>query len=229
MDIKNNKILLVNTPRDYYVRLHGTTGDKDKLTHAGVYGIDMSIKTLEDLYETKIDYYIRVNFNTLVSLVDEIGGIDIYSDQAFTPHTNRKVYVKYGLNHFDGTAALAYARERMTYMDGDRHRGRNQQQVIEAIINKVTKSNDINMYMKLLKVLENSMQTNMNKKLINGFINIQVKNNYNWTVESTDVTGYDSGNYTYSYPGQYLYVMEPDYDSLNTAKNRIKELLESNN
>ncbi len=226
INIKENKILLTNTPRDYYVQLHGTTGVKDKLTHAGVYGIDMSIKTLEDLYDTKIDYYVRVNFNTLIKLVDEIGGIDIYSDAAFTPWTNRSVYVKYGWNHFDGAAALAYSRERMTYLEGDIHRGQNQQQVIEAIIKKVTKSRDINTYLSLLKTMENSIQTSIDKKLINGFINLQVKNNYDWNIESVSVKGYDDGGYTYSYPGQYLYVMQPDYNSLEVAKKKIKELFE---
>ncbi len=228
IDMKNNKILLTNTPRDYYVQLHGTTGDKDKLTHAGVYGIDMSMQTLEDLYDTDLDYYIRVNFNTLISVVDEIGGIDIYSDQAFTPYTNRKVYINYGWNHLNGTEALAYSRERYAYMEGDRHRGQNQQQVIEAIIKKVTKSSDINTYFSLFNTLENSFQTNLSKKLINGFINLQIKNNYNWTIESIGVTGYDDGGYTYSYPGQYLYVMQPDYDSVENAKNKIKEIISKN-
>lgn len=225
VSLKNSKILLTNTPRDYYVQLYGTTGNKDKLTHAGMYGVNTSIKTLEELYDTKINYYVRVNFNTLITLVDSIGGIDIYSDAEFVPYTNRSVYVKYGWNHFNGEEALAYSRERMTYLEGDRHRGQNQQQVIEAIMKKITKSRDINTYLNLLNVLENSIQTNMNKKLINNFINLQIKNNYNWTFESIGVTGSDSGNYTYSYPGQYLYVMEPDYDSVNEAKEKIKEAL----
>lgn len=225
VDMKNHKILLTNTPRDYYVQLHGTTGNKDKLTHAGVYGIDMSMQTLEDLYDTDINYYIRVNFNSLIKLVDAIGGIDIYSDAAFTPNANKKVYIKYGWNHLNGTEALAYSRERYVYMEGDRHRGQNQQQVIEAIIKKVTESNDINTYLSLLSTLENSFQTNIDKKLINGFINLQVKKNLNWEIESIQVNGYDDGGYTYSYPGQYLYVMQPDYDSLETAKNRIKAII----
>ena len=222
VNIKDNKILLTNTPRDYYVQLHGTTGNKDKLTHAGVYGIDMSIKTLEDLYETNIDYYVRVNFNSLITLVDAIGGIDIYSDADFGWGYN---HVNYGWNHFDGNQALNYSRQRKVYLEGDRHRGQNQQQVIEAIFKKVTESKDINTYLKLLDTLENSFQTNIDKKMINGFINLQVKNNYNWQFESIQVNGYDSGNYTYSYPGQYLYVMEPDYETLNNAKNKIKETL----
>ena len=228
IDMKNNKILLTNTPRDYYVQLHGTTGTKDKLTHAGVYGIDMSMQTLEDLYNTKIDYYVRVNFNSLIKLVDAIGGVDIYSDAAFTPNANKRVYINYGWNHLNGTEALAYARERYAYMEGDRHRGQNQQQVIEAIIKKVTESNDINTYLNLLSTLENSFQTNIDKKMINSFINLQVKQNFNWTIESIQVNGYDDGGYTYSYPGQYLYVMQPDYDSLETAKNKIKAILDDN-
>lgn len=222
IDMKNNKILLTNTPRDYYVQLHGTTGNKDKLTHAGVYGINMSMQTLEDLYETKIDYYIRVNFNTLIKLVDQIGGVDIYSDQELYLG---KYHIKYGMNHLNGNEALAYSRERHSYLDGDRHRGRNQQQVIEAIIKKVTQSKDVNTYLNLLSTMENSLQTNLDKKLINGFINLQVSKNINWSTESISVTGYDSSNYTYSYPGQLLYVMEPDYNSLNTAKSRIKEII----
>lgn len=223
IDMKNNKILLTNTPRDYYVQLHGTTGNKDKLTHAGVYGINMSMQTLEDLYETKIDYYIRVNFNTLIKLVDQIGGVDIYSDMSL--RTSSGTYVNYGWNHFNGKQALAYSRERHAYLEGDRHRGQNQQQVIEAIIKKVTQSRDINTYLNLLSVMEDSLQTNLDKKLINGFVNLQVSKNLTWSTESISVTGYDSGNYTYSYPGQLLYVMEPDYNSLNTAKSRIKEII----
>ena len=224
VNISENKVLLTNTPRDYYVQLHGTTGNRDKLTHAGVYGIDMSIKTLEDLYNTKINYYVRVNFNTLISLVDEIGGVDVYSDQALVTH-HYNVYIKQGWNHLNGEAALGYARERYSYLEGDRHRGQNQQQIIEAIIKKVTKTNDPNTYLKLLNTLENSMQTNVDKKMINGIINLQVKNNYNWQIESISVNGYDDGGYTYSYPGQYLYVMQPDYNSLEAAKKKINDLL----
>ena len=225
VDMKNNKILLTNTPRDYYVQLHGTTGNKDKLTHAGVYGIDMSMQTLEDLYDTNIDYYIRVNFNSLIKMVDAIGGIDIYSDQTLYLGN---CYIPYGNNHLDGKCALAFSRERHSYMEGDRHRGMNQQQVIEAIIKKVTESNDINNYLSLLNTLEDSFQTNFDKKLINSFLNLQVKNNYKWQVESIQVNGYDDGGYTYSYPGEYLYVMQPDYNSLETAKSRIKEIIEAN-
>ena len=185
----------------------------------------MAMQTLEDLYETKINHYIRVNFNTLIKLVDQIGGIDIYSDQTLYLWQGK---INYGWNHLNGTMALAYSRERHSYLEGDRHRGQNQQQVIEAIVKKVTQSKDINTYLNLLSTMESSVQTNIDKKLINGFINLQVSKDLNWKFESISANGYDSSNYTYSYPGQLLYVMEPDYNSLNTAKSKIKEIIDNN-
>ena len=224
---KTNQILLVNTPRDYYVRLAGTTGYRDKLTHAGIYGIDRSISTLEKLYNINIDYYLRVNFNTLIKVVDVIGGIDIYSDKAFTPWTNRNVYVNYGWNHMNGEVALAYARERKTYVTGDNHRGANQQQVITAIIDKVSKSSVlISKYNSILNTLEGSFQTDIEISTITSFIKYQLDKMPNWTVESVAATGYDSMDYTYSTGGSSLrYVMEPDYNSIAKVKRKINEVL----
>ena len=225
VNINKGKILLTNTPRDYFVQLSGTTGLKDKLTHAGYYGVETSMGTLEKLYDTKIDYYIRVNFNSLINIVDKIGGVDVYSDRDLW--TSSGTYVKYGWNHFNGKQALAYARERKMYESGDRHRGQNQQQVIEAIFKKVTKSNDINNYLNLLDAIQNSIQTNISEKMINKLINLQVKNNYDWTFESIGVDGEGSSDYTYSYPDQKLYVMLPYYDTVETAKDKIKEQLDN--
>lgn len=227
---KTNKILLVNTPRDYYVQLHGKTGLRDKLTHAGIYGIDMSMHTLEDLYSIDIDYYLRVNFNTLINVVDQIGGIDIYSDKAFTAYTNGKVHVKKGLNHFDGAAALAYSRERYAYASGDRHRGENQQQVISAIIDKVTSSEVlIKNYNNILNSLSKTFQTNMEVDTITSFLRYQLDKMPKWKVESISVTGTDSRNYTYSMGMKYLlYVMEPNLQSVNSAKEKIIEVMNEN-
>lgn len=224
---KTNKILLVNTPRDYYVQLADTTGCKDKLTHAGIYGINKSIKTIENLYDTDINYYLRVNFNTLVKVVDVIGGIDIYSDKAFVPWTNRSVYVKYGWNHMNGETALAYARERYAYSTGDNHRGANQQQVITAIIEKVSKSSVlVGKYNSILNALNGSFQTDMDMSVITSFIRYQLDKMPSWTVESIAVTGYDSMNYTYSTGGNGLrYVMVPNNDSVESAKKKINEIL----
>ena len=224
---KTNHILLVNTPRDYYVQLAGTTGLKDKLTHAGIYGIDKSIQTLENLYDIDIHYYLRVNFNTLIQVVDVIGGIDVYSDSSFTCWTNRKVHVEEGWNHFNGEQALAYARERHAYVTGDHHRGQNQQQVITAIIEKVSKSSVlISKYNSILNTLNGSFQTDMPMDTITSFIRYQLDQMPSWNVESIAVTGYNSSNYTYSMGyGYQLYVMEPDYNSVEEAKQRINEVL----
>lgn len=224
---KTNHILLVNTPRDYYVQLVGTTGLKDKLTHAGIYGIDKSIGTLENLYDINIDHYLRVNFNTLIKVVDMIGGIDIYSDKAFTPWTNRRVYINQGINHMNGEMALAYARERKTYVTGDHHRGENQQQVITTIINKITTSKIlISKYNSILNALDGSFQIDISTNGITSLIKYQLDKMPSWNIESIAVTGENSMNYTYSMGyGYKLYVMEPDNNSIISAKEKINEVL----
>lgn len=223
VNMETGKILLTNTPRDYYVQLHGTTGLKDKLSHAGVHGVEMSLKTLEDLYDIKIDYYIRVNFNSLIKVVDTIGGIDVYSDRSFVGANN--VYFNKGWNHMNGERALAYSRTRKAYETGDRHRGQNQQQVIEAIFQKITKSNNLMYYLNLFNTLEDSFQTNIDKQSINSLINFQVKNNYKWEFEMISVDGDGMYTYFYTYPDFYDYAMEPYYDTVETAKKRINEVL----
>lgn len=131
-----HEVLLTSIPRDCFVQLHGTTGGKDKLTHAGLYGVQMSILTIEDLLDINIDYYVKINFPALVNLVDAIGGIDVYSDKTFKPYNGDGRLIYEGMNHFDGSLALSFARERMAYTYGDRHRVQNQRNVLNAIIKK---------------------------------------------------------------------------------------------
>lgn len=223
---KTNHILLLNTPRDYYVQLAGTGGVRDKLTHAGIYGINRSIKTMENLYNIQIDYYLRVNFNSLIQVVDVIGGIDINSDKAFRAKTNKNVYVEEGWNHFDGRQALAYARERYAYTNGDHHRGANQQQVITAIINKVTNSRVlISKYNSLLEALNGSFQTDVPMEKITSFIKYQLDKMPSWKIESIAVTGTGDMQPTYSMGSKLkLYVMKPNMDSVNKAKQKINEV-----
>ena len=224
---KTHKILIVNTPRDYYVQLAGTTGLRDKLTHAGIYGIDKSIATIENVYGIDINHYIRINFDTLIKVVDVLGGIDIYSDKAFIPWTNKKVYINEGWNHLNGKEALAYSRERKTYVDGDHHRGRNQQQVIEAIISKLTSTTTfLSKYNSILNSLDGSFQTDMDINLITSFIKYQLDKMPSWNIESVGANGFNSWNYTYSMGyNYYLWVMEPDWDSINKIKNKIEGVL----
>lgn len=223
---KTHQVLLTSIPRDYYVQLHGTDGVKDKLTHAGLYGINMSIETIEDLLDIKIDYYIRVNFSTVVSLVDAVGGIELYSDTAFTAWTDRTCTFPVGTVKVRGNCALAYARERYSYIDGDRHRVRNQQDVIKAIIKK-TLSSEILMrkYSDILKSMEKSFQTNIPPKNIYELINKQLSDTSNWNVETYSLNGYDSSNVTYTFGEQVLYVMEPNKSTINIAKEKINALL----
>ncbi len=225
---KIHKVLLINTPRDYYVQLHGKTGLKDKLTHAGVYGIDMSLNTLEDLYDINIDYYLRVNFDTLVKLVDVIGGIEVYSDTTFNSSHNKGWQIKEGINKMDGKQALAYSRERYAYKEGDRHRGKNQQDVITAIIKKASSSKVIlTKYNSILDTLEGSFQTNISTDMITGFIKEQIDKMPKWEVEQIAVSGSDAHEYTYSYgTNQKLYVMIPFEKDIENAKKRIDDVYE---
>ena len=227
VNLKTNHILLLNTPRDYYVQLAGTSGLRDKLTHAGIYGVNKSIQTLENLYNIDINHYVRVNFNTLIKVVDVIGGIDVNSDQAFRAYTNGNVYVNEGWNHFNGTAALAYSRERYAYTTGDNHRGANQQQVIAAILDKLTTSSVlISKYNSILETLRGSFQTDMSISEITSFIRYQIDKMPKWKIDSYAVVGVGSKNYTYSMGMNYLlYVMEPNMSSVNTAKEKIRGVL----
>lgn len=219
---KTHKILLTSIPRDYYVQLHGKTGYKDKLTHAGVYGIDMSIQTLEDLLAVDINYYIRVNFTTLINLVDAIGGINVYSDKTLTPYTNSSCKVIQGNNHFNGACALAFSRERHAYTEGDRHRVKNQQDVLSAILKKTLSSKTlVTKYTKILESFGSSFQTNMGSSKIYSLVNMQLDSMPNWTIENYSVDGTGASELTYSYPHQKLYVMVPNQTTVTTAKAKI--------
>ncbi|HIS91313.1 MAG TPA: LCP family protein, partial [Candidatus Faecisoma merdavium] len=157
------QVLLVSVPRDYYVQLRGTTGYKDKLTHAGVYGVETSMGTLEDLLDTEINYYARVNFTSLEKIVDALGGVDVYSKYSFTSSqaTGATYYFSKGYNHMNGQQALSFSRERKALPGGDRSRGENQQAVIDGIIRKATSPAIITGYVKILNSLKDTFQTNM--------------------------------------------------------------------
>lgn len=226
---KTHDILLTSIPRDYYVQLHGTTGSKDKLTHAGMYGVNMSIETIEDLLEVDIDYYVRVNFTTVINLVDAIGGIDIYSDTAFWAWTDTSCHYNVGMNHLNGKCALAFSRERMSYIDGDRHRVKNQQDVISAIMKKAMSSKTlITKYTNILESMGNSFQTNIPNDKIYSLINKQLDTMPNWNLESYSLNGTDSTNGTYTFGAQQLYVMEPDMSTVEEAREKIDLVLDEN-
>ena len=223
---KKNKILLVNIPRDYYVQLHGTTGTKDKLTHAGIYGVNMSKDTISDLFDTNIDYFVKVGFNTVIKSVDLVGGIDIYSDKDLKCHTNPSCVFHEGTQHVNGECALAFSRERFSYTTGDRHRGENQQQVITKLIEKFESPAILTKYNSILNSLNGSFQTNLSYNDITSLIKDEATSFNKWSVESISVDGDGAAMPTYSMGSQKLYVMIPDENTVNNAKNKIKEYME---
>lgn len=222
-----HEILLTSIPRDYYVQLHGTTGVKDKLTHAAYYGINMSITTLEDLLNTKINHYFRVNFDTLIKVVDAIGGIDVYSDQSFEGYSGETVYIKKGWNHFNGKEALAFSRERKIYATGDRRRGENQQNVLKAIMTKVSTTPALlTNYNEIMNVLNGSFQTDIETNEMTKFIKYQIDKMPSWNIKTYNLNGYNSYNVTYSLGSLVRFVMEPDMKTVEQGSNYINGMLE---
>lgn len=217
-----HKILLVSTPRDYYVPLSISNGVKDKLTHAGNYGIDVSMSTLEMLYDTEIDYFVRLNFTGFVNIIDALGGIDVESDYSFSTHGYS--YTQ-GLNkNLSGIKALWFARERHSFAEGDKQRGRDQMQVIKAVIEKCQSSALLNNYSEILNNVSQSFQTNMDKKSIKALVKMQLNEAPKWEIITYSASGTGESNYTYSVPSARAYVMVPDQSTVDN----IKKLLEDN-
>ncbi len=226
VDPVKKKILLTSIPRDYYVNLPSFGEDAyDKLTHAGYYGIEESIKAVEKLLDVDINYYVKVNFSTIEGIVDAIDGVDVYSDFSFKENAFKKYYFKEGYNHLNGHQALAFARERKSFSDGDIQRVKNQQKVIEAVIKKVTSSTKlVTNFTRILDSVSSSLSTNMDSKSINKFIKMQINNMSSWKIESQNLTGTDySSTNTYTFPGLNLYVMKRDEESINKAEENIKK------
>ncbi len=223
---KSHEILITSIPRDYYVSLAGKSGLKDKLTHAGIYGVDTSMQTLANLLDTDIDYYVKVNFSSLINIVDTLGGITVNSKYAFTSKDG--IDFKKGNNYLDGKKALSFVRERKAFgnIGGDRVRGENQQLVLKALIEKALNPSILTKYNSLLKSVDNSFITNIPEDYITTLINEQLNKNTSWNIEMLNLDGSDGYEYTYSYQTQKLYVMIPDETSLSNAKEKIKLLSE---
>ena len=192
-----------------------------------MYGVDTSIKTLEELFGIEINYYARVNFTTLVNLVDILGGITVYSDYAF--EAGGGYHFKYGYNNLNGAYALAFARERHVFIDGDRQRGKNQQAVIKGILDKATSPAILSKYTDVLNSLEGTFQTNLSAEDIQKLIKFQLDKMPSWNISSNSVNGKDSSNYTYTFGKEKLYVMEPDYNTVEEAKEKIISVMNAGN
>lgn len=223
---ETKQILLTSIPRDYLVTL-SSFGVHDKLTHSGIYGINETVMTVENLFDIDLNYYVRVNFNSVIQIVDALGGIDLYSDHAVNvAHDEIWVHIAEGTNHIDGATALAYARNRMSYLAGDNQRVRNQQAVVAAIINKAMSPAILTNFNTLLGSVDGAFETNMSYDEISSLVKMQLEDMASWNIEQIQVTGQGSqANSTYSMPGLYVYVMEPDIESVEAATQRILDVM----
>lgn len=218
------QVLLINTPRDYHVPLAMNGNPLDKLTHAGVYGIDMSMDTLGNLYGINMDYYFKINFSGFTNVIDALGGIEVNSEFAFTTrHGNYNI--KKGINYLNGAQALGFARERYALAGGDNQRGKNQMAVISAVISKMASSSLLNDFSGLMSSLEGSFETSMSSSQISSLVRMQLNEGGSWNVVSYAVAGGNSSSSsTFSMPGTSIYVMEPDYSTVEKAKGLIKKV-----
>lgn len=221
---KTKQVLLTTIPRDFYVQLNGTTGVKDKLTHAGIYGVNKSVATIEDLLDIDINYYIKVNFTSLVKIVDALGGVNVYSKYSFTGY-NGSTFKK-GYSKMNGEKALEFARTRKTVQGGDKTRGENQEAVIAAIIKKACSKSIIFNYTSILDSLSDSFTTNVGQEKIKSLVKMQLNDMASWNVTSISLNGTDSYNYTHSYGNTKLYVMVPIESSIINAQEKIQKVFD---
>lgn len=219
------QVLLINTPRDYYVPISiSSSGECDKLTHCSLYGIDCSMDTLGALYDTKIDYYGQINFTGFETLIDAIGGISVESEKSFTT-THGEYPIAKGVNYLNGAQALGFVRERYAFSDGDIARGRNQMRVISAVINKMTSGSTIlTKYADIMKSMEGMFVTDMSADEIKSLVNMQLRDMGSWDIKSYYVTGANASRTTYSMPKDPNYVMLPDDEMVGKAKALIEKM-----
>ena len=228
VNMNTHKILLTTTPRDAYVKIPDGGADQyDKLTHAGIYGVETSEQTLEDLYGIKIDYYARINFTSFLKLIDQLGGVTVHNDQAFTS-LHGKFDFPVGDIQMNSEQALGFVRERYSLDGGDNDRGKNQEKVISAIVNKLSSLDSVSNFTSIVNNLQDSVQTNMSLDTINALANTQLDSGSKFTVTSQAVTGTGStGQLTsYAMPNSSLYMMKLDDSSVESASQAIKNLME---
>ena len=217
------QILMVNTPRDYFVPNPAGNGAKDKLSHCGLYGIECSVQALSDLYGQPISYYAKINFAGFKTLVDALGGVTIYSDIAFTAG---ETYISEGENYLNGTQALAFARERKNLPGGDNDRGKNQMKLISAMINQLSAGNLLANYGEILGSLEGMFATDMSTNDISGLVKMQLSDMAEWDILTLAVTGDNGKDAPYALGGLYAYVMYPHEDKVAHASRLIGRVLD---
>lgn len=221
VNTQTHQILLISTPRDYFVPLDvGVEDAYDKLTHAGIYGMDVLMRTLENLYGIDLDYYFRLNFVGFEQVIDALGGVDVYSAYEFD---SGDYHYQQGTNTLNGAQALAFVRNRYAFADGDRQRGKNQMAVVEGVLKKATSPSVLSNYLSILDSIQSCVDTNVPYDVISALVRQQLKGGATWSVESFSVNGSDSHSTTYSM-NQDLYVMIPDEATVQEAKEKLAAL-----
>lgn len=225
---ETRQILLVTTPRDSYIKITGPDGRKgyDKLTHAGNYGVEASMETLEDLYGVNIDYYVKINFSGCVAVVDALGGITIDSEIEFTCGQDASPipyhFVK-GENECDGEMAVAFSRERHAFLAGDFQRGRNQTAAIKAILQKATSPAILTKYSAVLDAVSDMFLTNIPTSTISDIVKMQLSDSKSWNIQTYSINGTteppagQSAAYLEITGLRGASVVYPYADSINTA------------
>lgn len=220
---KTKQILMTSIPRDYYVTL-ANKGAKDKLTHAGLGGVENSVKTLENFLGIDINYYARVNFTSLIKMVDALGGIDVESPVAFTT-MHGGYHIKKGTNHLNGDEALGFVRERYGLANGDNDRVKNQQRVLTAMLEKMMSPAVITNYSKVLDSIAGSFETNMSSSEITSLLKMQLNDMAKWDIMQIQLSGTGKSMTGGAYmPNNRLYYMIPDQDSVNECVSLIKKM-----
>ena len=221
-----HKILLLNTPRDFYVPL-AMNGKLDKLTHAGLYGVNESIHTLENFYGIKFNYYARINFDATSTIIDQLGGVDIHIPYIVNTYHGHRHYEP-GNYHLNGDEALDFARERVSisWAGGDRERGRNQEKIITALLQKLQQDKtNLTKLDQIFNSIAKNIQTNFTPDDLKYLVQKQLTNFSNWQIESIDVDGKADITSTYTYPEPKHFVWHPYQDTVDKAKAKLQEYL----
>ncbi|MDD7718150.1 MAG: LCP family protein [Eubacteriaceae bacterium] len=229
---ETHKVLLTSIPRDSLITLKGKDGAQDKLTHAGLYGVGESIGAVEDLLGININYYIKVNYSTVMKLVDAIDGVDVDSEYTFTTSGMHMAGLDgltfyEGTNHLDGASALAFARERHSFVDGDIQRNRNQQIVMTAILKKMLSSKTLlTKYTTILNSIEDNVETNFTSREIKKLIKMQLADMPKWKIKKRNITGVPDSAVCYSTGDYYVSIVLTDMDSKARAVSAINEVFD---
>lgn len=228
---KTKTILLTSIPRDLYINVPGKEGEKDKLTHTGLNGAKNTIEAVEDLTGLTMNYYVKVDYATLIYLVNAIDGIEVHNDQTFYTNGQAADYLfNEGDIHLNGEEALAFSRERKSFADGDIQRNRNQQKVMSAILKKLTSSTTLlTNYPQILSSLQDYIEFNMSSREIKALVKMQQEDMSKWKIEKQNILGTVSPELMpcYALDGERASVLLVDTDSLNDAIEKINQVMKA--